>query len=68
MGWGAQLPQKVKSCARGGFVFAQQLQLVRTHAREDFGAQVQKMFLVKHVWALIAPLQHMVQSYANVDS
>ena len=31
-----------------------------------FGAQVQKMFLVKHVWALIAPLQHMVQSYANV--
>ena len=36
-----------------------------THVR-TFGAQVQKMFLVKHIWALIAPLQHMVQSYANV--
>ena len=36
-----------------------------THVR-TFGAQVQKMFIVKHVWALIAPLQHMVQSYANV--
>ena len=34
-----------------------------THVR-TFGAQVQKMFLVKHDWALIAPLQHMVQSYA----
>ncbi len=46
----------------------QQLQLVRTRAREDFCAQVQKMFLVKHLVGSNAPLQHMVQSYANVGS
>ena len=36
-----------------------------THVR-TFGAQVQKMFLPKHVWALTAPLHHLLQSYANV--
>ncbi len=47
--------------------FAQQLQLVRTaHSDDSFGAQVQKMFLVKHLVGSNAPLQHMVQSYANV--